>query len=138
MKGPVSGTQFYIGRAREVFSAHIDACSESRSPVGACANTALHLDVFYRTGKVGQVNPVERMALSVVERYAIIRDIDARGISAAHTNGGIAYAIASITRSNYAWRARQEKRDVLPVILSFQFSLSNRAESNGGCGLCAG
>ena len=97
---------------------HIDRCAKGSCAIGRCTCAPLHLDTAQRTGKVGGIDPIVALLLSIVHRDAIGCDIDTAGIDAADAQRGIADAHSGIARRSERGGHIEQEGDVHAYILA--------------------
>ena len=118
--GTAAEVKAHIGCCPDVLRLHIDRCTERSSTIGRRTDTALNLHRLHTAGEVAHIHPEELRALSVVHRHTIGSDVDARGVCAAHAQGGVADAIACIAGHRDGGGQRQQVGDVLAVVDGLQ------------------
>src|SRR4051812_38366396 len=74
----------------------IDCCTECASAIGRCSHAALNLDALRRCCDVGDINPIHALGFTIIVRYAIEGDVDARRIATAYPDARVPYSRASI------------------------------------------
>lgn len=115
---------------------HVYAGAEGPGAVYACACAALYLYVAQRRCQVGHIDPVDIVALGVVDRYAVGSDVDSRPVGATHAHRRVAYAGTGIRGRDDRRRHAQQVGYVAPVVVVFELCLGDVGKCHGGfvCG----
>ena len=120
VKGAVAARHLGIGVAREALGPHVHAAAEGARAVGRGASAALYLDVAHARGKVRRVHPVDAVALGIVQRDVVHRDVDAGGVRTAHAHRRVTHASTRVAGGDYARCHRQQERDVQAMVFGSQ------------------
>ena len=99
-----------------------DAGTKSARAVGRCTHTPLYLDALQCVGEVGKIDPVDLLALGVVQRHPVEGDIDACGIGAADSEKGVAHPQAILREGDKGGSGLKNSRDMAACILFFDIS----------------
>ena len=132
IEAAVRGVYFGIRLHRNTFRLHIDTGSESACAVGRCTRTALHLYILYGRSKVGHIYPEECMAFGIIHRDSVGCDVDACPVCSPYAQCGVTDTCSGITGGQCRRSHTEQKRDVLPEVLLFEFFFRNVGECHRG------
>ena len=130
--GAAAEVDAHEGLGADVLGLHVQRGAEGTGAVGRRAHAALYLHRLHGGGEVAHVHPVELCALGVVHGHAVGRDVDARGVGAAHAQRRVADAVAGVAGHRHARRQRDEERDVLSVVHLGYLPFVHVSKGHGG------
>ncbi len=130
--GAVGPRELGVGVLRGGVGHHIDARAEGSRAVGRGPRPALYLHVAHRRCEVGHVDPVDVVALGIVDGDSVGADVDARAVGAAYAHRGVAHGRAGVGGGGDRGGHLQEVGHVAPVVVSQELALPDIGEGHGG------
>ena len=130
--GTAAEVDAHVWSDTDILRQHIDGSAEGTCAVGRRAHTALYLHRLHAAGEVTHVDPVESGTFGIVHGDAVGGDVDARGVSTAHSDGSIADTITSVRRHRHRRCERQQIGHILSEVHALQLFLRHVGEGHGG------
>ena len=130
--GAAGSGEFGVGLLGGGVGDHVDAGAEGSGSVGRGPRSALDLDGGDRRCEVGHVDPVDVVALGIVDGDSVGADVDAGAVGAADAHGGVAGPRAGVGADGDGGGHLQEVGHVAPVVRAEELALPDVGEGHRG------